>query len=612
LTLTYGYDQNGNVVSVQDSLGGDLTSTYDANNQLLTREFSGTGQTPMRLDLTYTPDGQTATETYSSNLAGTQVFGVATSGYDPSGNLTSLVDTNGSGTVIASYTYTYDSANLLKKEIDSGTETDYTYDPANQLLTAGNQTQTYDANGNRTDTGYQTGAGNELLTDGTWNYSYDANGNLIQKSTIYPDGPVVKYVYDDANRLISASQTSFGNPSSDYTETLSYDVYGNLVQQVVTTQSGTTTTRYAIDQNGNAWADLDGSNTLEMRRLYLDGPNQVYARIAADGTLAGYFTDHLNSVRDIVDASGNVLDAKTYDAWGNITSESNSSAGDRFSWAGLVFDMTTGLYGTTHRYYDPAMGRWIEVDQTYFSAGSSNLYEYVGNGPTNATDPSGLITWGVDTENHTLTMKVEVRFVFNDSETSKWTDSRKESFTKSFVKAVEDAYNGTRFHFFPSKKTYIRKKYYSAGPGGYGYIESTQEIPGAAEGWIPKLSIIVKNTLCNDFRIDVESNPSPSRFIKSYVDDDRAYLDEDDVNMSGSVSGNQIPAVHEFGHLLGLKHPGQYLSPPAKPNSPEDYAADARALMGSGMTMRASYYQKWVDWLQKYYDGSGAWEIRPV
>lgn len=40
--------------------------------------------------------------------------------------------------------------------------------------------------------------------------------------------------------------------------------------------------------------------------------------------------------------------------------------------------------------YDPHIGRWLEEDPIGFAAGDPNLYRYVRNNPTNATDPSGL------------------------------------------------------------------------------------------------------------------------------------------------------------------------------------------------------------------------------
>jgi hypothetical protein len=42
------------------------------------------------------------------------------------------------------------------------------------------------------------------------------------------------------------------------------------------------------------------------------------------------------------------------------------------------------------RYYDSSVGRFISVDPMGFGAGDTNLYRYVGNNSTNATDPSGM------------------------------------------------------------------------------------------------------------------------------------------------------------------------------------------------------------------------------
>jgi RHS repeat-associated protein len=54
------------------------------------------------------------------------------------------------------------------------------------------------------------------------------------------------------------------------------------------------------------------------------------------------------------------------------------------------YDSETGLYDFRNRFYDPEKGRWLNLDPIGFDAGDSNLYRYEGDGPTNATDPSGL------------------------------------------------------------------------------------------------------------------------------------------------------------------------------------------------------------------------------
>ncbi len=55
-------------------------------------------------------------------------------------------------------------------------------------------------------------------------------------------------------------------------------------------------------------------------------------------------------------------------------------------------------HGSTNaRYYSPARGRFISEDPSGFAAGDSNLYRYVDNQPTCATDPTGLYEGGSST-----------------------------------------------------------------------------------------------------------------------------------------------------------------------------------------------------------------------
>ncbi len=167
VTLTYGYDDLGNVTSIQDSQGGLTTMTFDGD-QLASTSYQD-GSTQLLVKFTYDQDGNVATETRYSDVAGTQLQGTTQNGYD--GNqLTSIVQKDGSGNVLASYGYTYDAANRLTSETDNGSLTTYSYDATGQLIQAGSTTYTYDPNGNRTGSGYVIGPNNELLSDGTWTY----------------------------------------------------------------------------------------------------------------------------------------------------------------------------------------------------------------------------------------------------------------------------------------------------------------------------------------------------------------------------------------------------------------------------------------------------------
>ena len=57
-------------------------------------------------------------------------------------------------------------------------------------------------------------------------------------------------------------------------------------------------------------------------------------------------------------------------------------------------DEETGLYYYRSRYYDPAVGRFINEDTIGFNGGDTNLYRYVSNSPLNYTDPFGYFTNG--------------------------------------------------------------------------------------------------------------------------------------------------------------------------------------------------------------------------
>ena len=72
----------------------------------------------------------------------------------------------------------------------------------------------------------------------------------------------------------------------------------------------------------------------------------------------------------------------------------------------------------------------------------------------------------------------------------------------------------------------------------------------------------------------------------------------------------QYGLVHEIGHLLGLEHPGQYISPQAKARSAKDYDTDRQSLMGRGMALRrADFTRAFCSHIPKDYlkDDKGEW-----
>jgi RHS repeat-associated protein len=427
------------VTSVEDSAGGTVTSVYDSNNRLISRRYSDSSGNQLRIDLTYTPSGQIATETRYADTAGTQLLGKTQYTYDHAGNVTQIEHTNAAGTVLLNFQYQYDAGNRLTSETDTvngtATTTNYTYDASNQLTSAGNTQYSYDPNGNRTMAGYQTGTGNELQSDGVWDFRYDPEGNLIEKDGI-SNGLIWKYAWDNANHLLTATEYNASTGAIEEQETNFWDVYGNLIEQDQYNAStgGTTVVKFAneimglsLGQQGTGglapvWAVLNSNNQVQTRRLYLNTVDTVLARIASGVGEGWYLTDHLGSIRALMNNSGQLIDTITYDAWGNPT-DSNSANGDRFKFDGGQYDALTGLYQFGRREYSPADGNWMSQDPLGLSA-DSNPYRYADNSPTNAIDPSGeqffggmiwglIQQWWANANNYVVPWRYERKIIKN-------------------------------------------------------------------------------------------------------------------------------------------------------------------------------------------------------
>src|SRR5262249_20519261 len=89
------------------------------------------------------------------------------------------------------------------------------------------------------------------------------------------------------------------------------------------------------------------------------------------------------------------LDHIDYGGFGQVSSESSPSNGDRYKFTAREFD--SELSGASLAYYRARfyrfdVGEWQSEDPLRFGAGDSNLYRYVGNHAANATDPSGMLT----------------------------------------------------------------------------------------------------------------------------------------------------------------------------------------------------------------------------
>ena len=397
------------------------TWTYDnANRQTQVKQEGQTGGITVaakRVDFTYNTGGMFTGVKRYNDLAGTQIVANTTYTYDLLARLTALDHKNASGGDLANYTWTFDNDRRITNFTNIDGYSNYTYDTNDQVTVVDHSYQTdesytYDANGNRTNTGYTTSTNNRVTSDGTYNYSYDDEGNRITRTKI-SDSTKVEYTWDHRNRLTDVVFKTSGGTVTKKVQ-YQYDVFDRRIgKKIDATGDGTyeSATYWVYDDAGKRDsntgtslddivlefndADGDGTGLATLTTRYLHGPqfDQVLASETPSGNVVTWaLADHQGTVRDMVRyASGatTVVNHRKFDAFGNLTAESDSTIKFLFSYTGREWDGDAGLYYYRARWYDPKIGRFISEDPSGFRAGDTNFNRYVGNSGPNAVDPTG-------------------------------------------------------------------------------------------------------------------------------------------------------------------------------------------------------------------------------
>ena len=283
--------------------------------------------------------------------------------YDGNGRIVSIADSGNTSSVRA--TYGYDEQGQLTSAAVGGTRYAYTYDTAGNLITKtdGGTSHSYT---------YGNGAWRDLLT------AYDG------KSITYSGGNPTKYyngstfTWTQGRKLATAK---VGNTNISYT----YDMAGVRSSKTV----GSTTYKYTT-LSGLVTRQTGGNATID---FVYDESNQPLA-MKYNGKVYYYVLNAQGDVVRIVDGSRNVVASYSYDPWGKLLSSSGTLANvNPLRYRGYYYDSETGFYYLQSRYYDPAIGRFINAD-SYASTDatgllSTNMFAYCENDPVNKSDPSG-------------------------------------------------------------------------------------------------------------------------------------------------------------------------------------------------------------------------------
>ena len=197
-------------------------------------------------------------------------------------------------------------------------------------------------------------------------------------ATAVKDSTIASYTYNESG--IRTSKTVDGtkhtyvlNGTSVYSDTWKE---GSITHVVV----------YVYDENGSPIGMMYRNSTMG------EGVFEYYI-----------FAKNLQGdIIAVYNSNGTKLVSYKYDAWGNVTriysngGDSTAVRYNSFRYRGYFYDEETGLYYLNSRYYDPAIGRFLNPD-IYVNANGDltgfNMYAYCSNNPVMGYDPTGYVSW---------------------------------------------------------------------------------------------------------------------------------------------------------------------------------------------------------------------------
>ena len=254
---------------------------------------------------------------------------------------------------------------------------------------SGNRTQQIATIAGSATTNYGYNAANQMTSAGAATLTYDNNGNLINDGT-------TAYTWDRANRMLSAGGTNYG-----------YEGMGNRIKQTV----GANVTQYLLDLQPGLAVVLSQTTGVNTDR-YVHAPRGIHAQKDAGNNWEWMLQDGLGSVCGVADNGSGMLWSGSYDPFGNGFSATGTSQ-TSFGFTGEQYDVTTDLLYLRARHYKPGLGQFTALDPFEGTAQrvmSLNGYSWVEGNVSNAVDPSGKCLYRnlTDLQNGTQASQQEI------------------------------------------------------------------------------------------------------------------------------------------------------------------------------------------------------------
>lgn len=302
--------------------------------------------------------------------------------------------------IIGTHYYKYDKMNNITHiYLNGNLKHEYYYDDYNQLIREVNYDTnesieyTYNGSGNITNKKIYDLTNNTLLDENVFEYS---NVNWTDQLTSFDN---LSITYDSIGNPLT-----IGNDSLQWTNGRQLKKYNNI--------------EFKYNKDGLRIKKINGTDEidyfLEGDRIILEKRNNdvIYYIYSELEDLIGFIYNNLvyyyvknvqNDIIAIVDSNNSIITKYTYDTWGNIisivdatdnpiTNPSNVGLINPFRYRSYYYDSELELYYLNNRYYNPKIGRFINIDGFINSNKdmlSHNLYLYTSNNYCNYYDRSG-------------------------------------------------------------------------------------------------------------------------------------------------------------------------------------------------------------------------------